>query len=79
MVGPTARLHNGRLIMRHIFQLLKNRLMNGDQKKTFAVAHPQELQAVAPEAVVLPLPKATREEIRVPASINGRDLSTGRL
>jgi hypothetical protein len=65
--------------MRHIFQLLKNRLTHGDEAKTFAVARPQELQAVVPEAVVLPLPKATREEIRIPASINGRDLSTGRL
>ena len=65
--------------MRHIFQLIKNRLTHGDEAKTFAVARPQELQAVVPEAVVLPLPKATREEIRIPASINGRDLSTGRL
>ena len=65
--------------MRHIFQLLKNRLTQGDQAKTFAVARPQELQAVVPEAVVLPLPKATREQIRIPDSINDRDLSTGRL
>jgi hypothetical protein len=39
----------------------------------------QEMQVVVPDAVVLPLPKAPREEICVPASINGRDLSTGRL
>ena len=65
--------------MRHFFKTLKNRLTGTDQKTTFAVAHPEELQVVVPDAVVLPLPKAPREEICVPASINGRDLSTGRL
>ena len=53
MVGPTARRHNGRLIMRHIFQLLKDRLTHMDQKKTFAVARPEKLQVSVPEAVVL--------------------------
>lgn len=41
--------------------------------------HPQGLHVVVPEHVELPLPRAPREEISVPASINGRDLSTGRL
>lgn len=39
----------------------------------------QELHVVVPEAVKLPLPRSPREEMSVPASINGRDLSTGRL
>jgi hypothetical protein len=41
--------------------------------------HPEEVQVLVPEAVELPLPKAPQEEISVPASINGRDLSSGRL
>jgi hypothetical protein len=65
--------------MRHLFRMLRNRFLHSHEKPTFAVAHPQELQVVVPDAVVLPLPKAPREEISVPASINGRDLSTGRL
>jgi hypothetical protein len=65
--------------MRHFFKMLKDRLAGRAGQKTFAVERPEELQVVVPEAVVLPLPKAPREEISVPASINGRDLSTGRL
>jgi hypothetical protein len=66
--------------MRHFFKMLRNRLTGlQHEKKTFAVAHPEELQVVVPEAVILPLPKSPRDEISVPASINGRDLSTGRL
>jgi len=65
--------------MRHFFKVLRNRLTGSNQKKTFAVARPKELQVVVPDAVVLPLPKSPRDEISVPASINGRDLSTGRL
>ncbi len=65
--------------MRHFLKMLRNRLTGTQQKKTFAVVHPEELQVVVPDAVVLPLPKSPREEISVPASINGRDLSTGRL
>nr|CAD6406941.1 hypothetical protein REQ54_00208 [Rhizobium sp. Q54] len=41
--------------------------------------HSEEMQVLVPEAVELPLPKAPQEEISVPASINGRDLSSGRL
>jgi hypothetical protein len=65
--------------MRHVFRMLRNRFLPSHEKPTFTAAHPQELQVVVPDAVVLPLPKAPREEISVPASINGRDLSTGRL
>ncbi|MCO5731723.1 hypothetical protein [Rhizobium sp. SSA_523] len=42
-------------------------------------SHPQDLHVVVPDHVELPLPRAPREEMSVPASINGRDLSTGRL
>ncbi|MDO1584242.1 hypothetical protein [Rhizobium oryzicola] len=38
-----------------------------------------DMHVVVPDAVRLPLPRAPREEMSVPASINGRDLSTGRL
>jgi hypothetical protein len=36
-----------------------------------------EAQVRIPEEVDLPLPRDTVEEIAVPASINGRDLSRG--
>ena len=65
--------------MRHFFKTLRNRLTGSNQKKTFAVARPAEMQVVVPDAVLLPLPKTQRDEISVPASVNGRDLSTGRL
>jgi hypothetical protein len=41
--------------------------------------HPRERHVVVPDNVELPHPRAPKEEISVPASINGRDLSTGRL
>jgi hypothetical protein len=59
--------------------MLKNRFAGSGPKKTLAAAQQQEFQVVVPGAVILPLPKSPREEISVPASINGRDLSTGRL
>ncbi len=40
---------------------------------------PDAFHVVMPDSVEMPLPRAPREEMRVPASINGRDLSTGRL
>lgn len=43
-------------------------------KKTAA----EEAQIAVPDAVDVPLPKDPIEEIAVPASINGRDLSKGR-
>jgi hypothetical protein len=42
------------------------------------VAVPREPRIVVPEEVDLPLPKEPGEEIAVPASINGRDLSQGK-
>ncbi|MEH6691969.1 MAG: hypothetical protein V7774_12350 [Pseudorhizobium pelagicum] len=41
--------------------------------------HPQDVQVLVPEAVELPLPRKPQDEISVPASINGRDLTSGRL
>jgi hypothetical protein len=65
--------------MQHFFTMLKSRLTDTNQKKTFAVTRTEQLRVIVPDAVVLPLSKAPRDEISVPASINGRDLSTGRL
>jgi hypothetical protein len=65
--------------MRRLLTVLGG-LLNG--KKTSPPLHsprPQDLHVVVPESVGLPLPRAPKEEISVPASINGRDLSTGRL
>lgn len=38
---------------------------------------PDEAQVLSPEEVHLPMPRETVEQIAVPASINGRDLSQG--
>jgi hypothetical protein len=38
-----------------------------------------DMHVVMPDSVELPLPRSPREEMSIPASINGRDLSTGRL
>jgi hypothetical protein len=38
---------------------------------------PEHPRILAPEEVDIPLPKATIEEVAIPASINGRDLSRG--
>jgi hypothetical protein len=65
--------------MLHIFKMLKDRFSSRRQQATFQAERPEEIQVIVPEAVVLPLPKTPRDEISVPASINGRDLSTGRL
>ncbi|SIQ12218.1 hypothetical protein SAMN05880590_102128 [Rhizobium sp. RU35A] len=40
---------------------------------------PQGRQVMVPAKVELPLPRTPQEEMLVPASINGRDLSSGRL
>jgi hypothetical protein len=65
--------------MQHFFRMLRNRFLPPRRPPTFQAARPEEIQVVVPDAVVLPLPKTQRDEISVPASINGRDLSTGRL
>ncbi|MBX9457298.1 MAG: hypothetical protein KL863_15430 [Rhizobium sp.] len=46
----------------------------GTVQKNVATPEPHIL---APEAVDMPLPRQTAEQIVVPASINGRDLSEG--
>lgn len=38
---------------------------------------PDEAQILVPEEVDIPFPRETIEQIAVPASINGRDLSQG--
>jgi hypothetical protein len=38
---------------------------------------PDDAQIMSPEEVDIPLPRETVEQIAVPASINGRDLSRG--
>jgi hypothetical protein len=38
-----------------------------------------DTHVMMPDSVDLPLPRTFREEISIPASINGRDLSNGRL
>ena len=38
---------------------------------------PHDAQVVVPDEVDIPLPRETVEQIAVPASINGRDLSKG--
>ena len=65
--------------MRKFFSLLREKLAVTGSRQKFRTPHPADMQVMVPEAVVLPLPKTTREEISVPASINGRDLSSGRL
>ena len=40
-------------------------------------AAPDDAQVLIPEEVDIPLPRETVEQICVPASINGRDLSRG--
>lgn len=65
--------------MQHLFRRLRKRFLSRREQATFQAAHLEDVQVIVPEAVVLPLPKTPRDEISVPASINGRDLSTGRL
>jgi hypothetical protein len=49
--------------------IFRHKLKVGDAKTA---------QVVVPEAVDVPLPKAPDQQIAVPASINGRDLSGGK-
>ncbi len=65
-------------MMQHLFQRLfgKPGIPQGRPSEN---QHADDVQVMVPEAVQLPLPKAPWEEISVPASINGRDLSSGRL
>lgn len=65
--------------MQHFFKMLRKRFLSRQEQATFEAIRPEDIQVIVPDAVVLPLPKTPRDEISVPASINGRDLSTGRL
>lgn len=51
----------------------------GMGRKAVCQSQSEDIQVLVPEAVELPLPRRPHEEISVPASINGRDLSSGRL
>ena len=50
----------------------------GAQPARTAPALPDDAHVLAPEEVDLPLPRDTVEQIAVPASVNGRDLSRGK-
>jgi hypothetical protein len=65
--------------MQTIVNKPKKPLLPKDHLKGAVPGSAKGYRVVVPDAVVLPLPKAPRDEISVPASINGRDLSTGRL
>ncbi|RWX79276.1 hypothetical protein EPK99_12030 [Neorhizobium lilium] len=65
--------------MQDMFRTLKDRFFPHTTKKSPALVRSAEFHVVVPNNVALPLSKAPRDEISVPASINGRDLSTGRL
>ncbi len=66
--------------MRNVIKTL-TKLIDPHRSKseTGAARKSGDLHVVMPDSVDMPLPRAPREEICVPASINGRDLSTGRL
>ncbi|HEX5935653.1 MAG TPA: hypothetical protein VFY63_15950 [Pseudorhizobium sp.] len=53
--------------------------LTGSRRRLRHNEHAEDMHVVVPEDVNLPFPKRPQEEISVPASINGRDLSTGRL
>ncbi len=65
--------------MTQIFQRLTRLFTLARTPRPRISAPAEQLHVVVPEAVKLPLPRSPREEMSVPASINGRDLSTGRL
>ncbi|MGF9563130.1 hypothetical protein [Neorhizobium sp. JUb45] len=67
------------LFSSHILSRLTGLLTFARTPRQLKAVPDRELHVVVPEAVKLPLPRSSREEMSVPASINGRDLSTGRL
>jgi hypothetical protein len=67
------------MTMQYFFRTLKDRPPSEQLDQALASGRREELQVVVPNSVVLPLPKSPGDEICIPASINGRDLSTGRL
>lgn len=58
-------------------RLIKFWSKSGNVDRPQSADHPH-LHVVSPESVSLPFPRRPRDQISVPASINGRDLSTGR-
>jgi hypothetical protein len=64
-IVPATPVESDKQLPRHFRQKLK--------RSDAADAH-----VVVPESVDMPLPKPSGQQISVPASINGRDLSDGR-
>lgn len=65
--------------MTSLLTQLKSIFVGAPRGPKQAVPEAPHLHVMVPDSVTLPLPRATREEICVPASINGRDLSAGRI
>lgn len=65
--------------MKNLFSRLKHLFPFGHSKRPRTVDEKHDLHVIVPDTVQLPLPRSPREEMSVPASINGRDLSSGRL
>lgn len=66
--------------MMKFLENLRNRFLpRSGPLRTLKPNNADHLKVIVPEAVELPLPREAGNEISVPASINGRDLSTGRL
>jgi hypothetical protein len=65
--------------MQNYYDTVKKPLPASRDGRPLADGYGHGLQVTVPNAVFLPLPKSPQDEISVPASINGRDLSTGRL
>jgi hypothetical protein len=49
-----------------------------DFRHKLKAARRDDVRVVVPKAVDIPLPKGSAQQISVPASINGRDLSAGK-
>jgi len=64
--------------MTHILWRLRRLFTIARVPQPVKTAPGHEPHVVVPEDVDLPLPRSPREEMCVPASINGRDLSSGR-
>ena len=69
--------------MTHVIPLQKQPAKPADAAKNSTSDHQhgeisEDTQIAAPHEVDIPLPPSPQEQIAVPASINGRDLSKGR-
>lgn len=65
--------------MQTILSRLKNLIGMKSAEPAPSALTSREMHVVMPDSVDLPLPRVLSEEMSVPASINGRDMSTGRL